>query len=73
MNIVSFSKDTAIDYETEMFKHIIKSNSESLIRAFDYDNLENDETFYIYKDEVNQQYRIMTGSTNSGSKYIDNL
>jgi hypothetical protein len=60
MNIVSFSKDTAIDYETEMFKHIIKSNSEALIKAFDYDNLESDETFYIYKDDVNLQYRIMT-------------
>jgi hypothetical protein len=60
MNIVSFSKDTAIDYETEMFKHIIKSNSETLIKAFDYDNLESDEAFYIYKDDVNLQYRIMT-------------
>ncbi len=73
MNIVSFSKDTAIDYETEMFKHIIKSNSESLIKAFDYDNLENQELFYIYKDTENKQYRIMTGSTNSWSKYVDKL
>lgn len=73
MNIVTFSKDTAIDYETEMFKHIIQSNSETLIKKFEYENLESDEVFYIYKDTGNKEFQVLTWSTNSGSKYIDEL
>ena len=73
MNIVSFSKDTAIDYETEMFKHIIKSNSDTLVKQVSYDGLENDEIFYIYKDTVNKEFKVMTWSTSSWSKYIDVL
>lgn len=73
MNIVSFSKDTAIDYETEMFKHIIKSNSDTLVKKFEYENLWNNEDFYIYKDVTNLEFKVMTWSTNSWSKYIDEL
>jgi hypothetical protein len=60
MNIVTFSKDTAIDYENEMFKHIIQSNSDTLVKKFDYSNLQSDETFYIYKDTTNKQFRVLT-------------
>lgn len=73
MNIVTFSKDTAIDYENEMFKHIIQSNSETLVKKMNYEGLESDETFYIYKDNANNEFLIMTWSTNSGSRYIDVL
>lgn len=73
MNVVSFSRDTAIDYETEMFKHIITSNSDALIKNFEFDNLTNNETFYLYKDVENLEFKILTWSTNSGSQYIDIL
>ena len=73
MNIVTFSKDTAIDYENEMFKHIIQSNSDTLVKKVSYDDLENDETFYIYKDTINKEFKVMTWTTNSWSKYIDVL
>jgi hypothetical protein len=60
MNIVTFSKDTAIDYENEMFKHIIQSNSDTLVKKINYEELESDETFYIYKDTVNKEFKVMT-------------
>ena len=73
MNIVTFSKDTAIDYENEMFKHIIQSNSDILVKKINYDELKSDETFFIYKDIVNKEFKVMTWTTNSWSKYIDVL
>ena len=73
MNIVSFSRDTAINYEWEILKHILISNSEILVKKVDSDNLKNDEVFYINKNSDNLEFEVLTWSTNSGSKYIDVL
>jgi len=56
-----------------MFKHILQSNSDNVLKKLDYSGLNKEEVFYLYKNTENKKIQIMTWSTNSWSKYIDEL
>lgn len=73
INVVSFSKETSLGYESEIYKHILRSNSDNLVKKLDSSGLWKSENFYIYKDVASKEFRILTWSLNNEYKYIDLL
>jgi len=73
LNIFWFNKWIETTYKDKVYSHIIKGNSENLIKKLDIPEMENNELFYILKDDTNKKFYILTGTTNENLKYIDYL
>jgi len=71
INIVSYNKDLVSDYENINIESILRSNSNSIIKKLDFSWLTENDTFFIYKNNITKNFEIQTWTTNSWSKYID--
>lgn len=73
ISILTFNKDISWNYEEEIYKYIIKSNWDNLIKKIDTSGVNYDENFYIYKDTVNKEFKIFTWTTNQNYSYTNYL
>ncbi len=73
LNIFWFNKTIEMDYKNKIYSHIIKWNSENIIKKLDIPQMNNNEFFYIKKDSSNKTFTILTGSTNKNYEYINYL
>lgn len=73
INVVSFSKETSLSYESKIFEHILQSNSDNIINKIDRSDVWEEEYFYIHKDSNNKEFEIFTGALNEEYQYIDRL
>jgi hypothetical protein len=73
LNIFGFNKWIEANYKDNIYAHIIKWNSENLIKKLNIPEMDNNEFFYIKKDTTNKTFTILTGSTNDEYQYIDYL
>lgn len=71
LNILNVNTDVTYNYEKEIDWYILKSNSDNILKKVDTSNIEQWETFYIYKDTTNKQYSVLTWATNEIYKYVD--
>lgn len=73
LNIFWFNKWVESKYKDNVYAHIIKWNSENLIKKLDIPQMNNNEFFYIKRDKTNKTFTILTWSVNEEYKYIDYL
>ncbi len=73
LNIFWFNKWVESTYKSNIYSHIIKWNSENIIKKLDIPEMNNNEFFYIKKDKINKTFTILTWSTNKKYQYIDYL
>lgn len=71
VNVLDYNKDIWYNYEKETDSYILKSNSENILKKLNTWDIEEDEKFYIYKDDVTKEYKIFTWASNEQYKYVD--
>lgn len=71
VNVLDYNKDMTYNYEKETDLYVLKSNSDNILKRLDISELWQDEIFYIRKDNVNNEFLILTWSTNEHYKYVD--
>ncbi|MCP4523435.1 MAG: hypothetical protein GY828_04385 [Candidatus Gracilibacteria bacterium] len=70
-NIVGFSYQSFGDYATKNDILTLKKNTQNIINKLDTSVLLPSEEFYIFKNGAEGDFQVLTGSTNSGSQYIN--
>ncbi|MDP2091102.1 MAG: hypothetical protein Q8K30_05920 [Candidatus Gracilibacteria bacterium] len=70
-NLLINSKNIINTYENKKIINLIKNNSENILKKINTEDIQETEVFYLYKDIINKEFVIFTGSTNVGYKYID--
>jgi len=73
LNIFWFNKWLESTYKDNIYAHIIKWNSQNIIKKLTIPEMENNEIFYILKNTDNKTFNILTWSSNEKLKYIDYL
>ena len=73
MNILNFSHNTWWRYEDEIYMFVNESNADNILKNIDTSIIWYDEDFYIYKDNINKEFKIFTGSSNLQYSFIDKL
>ncbi|MDD3646458.1 MAG: hypothetical protein PHH06_03545 [Candidatus Gracilibacteria bacterium] len=73
MSMLSFENTISLNFETEIKKYILELNSNSIIKKLDLSTIQENEEFYIYKNETTKTYEVLTGATNESYKYINYL
>jgi hypothetical protein len=71
LDISYFNKWLTDDYEILTIENIIKNNTDAILRKSDLSMIEEDEKFYIYKNNITKKFEILTWATNSWALYID--
>jgi len=71
VNVLDYNQNISYNYEKETDLYILKSNSDNILKKLNTDLLNQDEKFYIFKDEANKEYKLVTWSTNEHYKYVD--
>jgi len=71
INILSFNHDVNEEYQEEIWGHIIEWNIDNLLEKVDIDAIQDNETFYIYKNTASGSFETKTWSANSDFQYID--
>lgn len=71
VNVLDYNKDMTYNYEKETDSYVLKSNSDNILKRLNISELWQDEIFYIRKDNVNNEFLILTWSTNEHYKYVD--
>ncbi len=71
VNIISYSDDVSSDYETKSNINLIKDNSLTIVKKLNLSQINEWESFYLYKDTLNKEFTIFTWSSNEQYKYID--
>lgn len=73
INVLDYNKDITYEYWKETSKYIIEANAKNIVKKIDTSILNESWTFYIYKDKVNKEYKILTWSVNEEYKYVNAL
>lgn len=73
MNILNFNRDTYESYDESINNYILKANSKNILSKLDLSKLNNNENFYIYRDDISKEFKILTWSVNKSYAYIDYL
>lgn len=73
MSMLSFENTISLNFETEIKKYILELNSNSIIKKLDLSTIQENEEFYIYKNETTKTYEVLTWATNESYKYINYL
>jgi hypothetical protein len=48
------------NYEKETDLYILKANSDNVLKSLDVSQIQQNETFYIRKDNINNEFLILT-------------
>lgn len=70
-NLLINSQNIIDTYENKKIINLIKNNSENVLKKINTENIQETEVFYLYKDILNKEFLIFTGSSNIWYKYID--
>ena len=73
MNILNFNRDTYESYDESINNYILKANSKNILSKLDKSNLNDNEEFYIYRDDTTKEFKILTWAINKSYSYIDYL
>jgi len=60
MNILNFNRDTYESYDESINNYILKANSKNILSKLDLSKLNNNENFYIYRDDISKEFKILT-------------
>lgn len=71
ISILNYNKDTELSYSDFLYKYVLEWNSQNIITKLDTDSIDQDETFYIYKNNSTKNFEILTWASNEQYKYID--
>ncbi|MDD3793385.1 MAG: hypothetical protein PHI37_01115 [Candidatus Gracilibacteria bacterium] len=72
VNVLDYNQNITSNYEKETDLYMIKSNTENILKRVNIDSLQQNEKFWLYKNNVTNEYEIKTGTGNESFKYIDN-
>lgn len=72
-NLIFYSRSTTIQYQDYQRLSVLKENIGNILMEVDTNWVQQNEIFYIYKDEVNKTFSVFTGTTHSDYKYINYL
>lgn len=70
-NMLTYSDTVNYNYEIESNINLIKDNTLNILKKLDISPLQENETFYLYKDSINKSFLLFTWTTNEQYKYID--
>lgn len=70
-SILDFWREISFKYKNESDLYILKSNSENILKKLDLSELTQSEIFYIHRDNIDWEYKVLTWSTNSHYRYIN--
>jgi hypothetical protein len=73
INVLWFSQNTLSTYDESVNKYIIESNIKNITEKLSNDIVTNEDSFYIYKDMVNKEFKYLTWIINKDYKYINKL
>lgn len=72
VNVLDYNQNITSNYEKETDLYMIKSNTENILKRVNIDSLQQNEKFWLYKNNVTNEYEIKTWTWNESFKYIDN-
>jgi len=70
-NIMFYSKDIISNYQDIQKINILENNTLNIIKSIDTDNINENETFYIYKNNASKIFEVFTWASNEEYKYIN--
>lgn len=70
-NIVAQSSNISDEYKIEKNINLLKSNTYNIINKLDISIYSSWEILYLYKDNMNKEYKLFTWTTNQKYQYID--
>ena len=74
VNILIFSTDVTAKYNETNRVQVLKQNLTNAIKKMDTSMIQENEIFYVHKNNITHQYEIFTGAINEAQyKYIDEL
>lgn len=71
VNVLDYNQNISDNYEKETDSYILKSNSENILKRLNIDHIEQDQKFWIYKNEGTNMYEVVTWTWNEMYRYID--
>lgn len=72
-NLIIYSATIVDTYKDAARIGILKESLANVIKKIDTSVIRENEIFYVYKNNATNNFQILTGTTNSGYKYIDEL
>jgi len=69
--MINYSSSVIDLFERTTRLSILQNNLNNIIKNIDTSNINQDEIFFIYKNEATKTFELFTGSTNEEYKYID--
>ena len=73
INILNFNKDVSLEYADYINKYILEWNADNVIKKLDITNLDKNEKFYVYKNDITKEFEILTWTLLSDYKYVNKL
>ena len=70
-SLINYSRTTIAAYERSTKIQILKDNLTNIIQQIDIDAIQEDEMFYVYKNESEKKFEVFTWATNEQYKYVD--
>ena len=70
-NLIYFSHNTLYSFTDAQKLDILKNNITNVVRSINTNNIQENEIFYVYKNQATNTFQIFTGSTNTNYKYLD--
>jgi flagellar basal body-associated protein FliL len=64
INVLWFSQNTLSIYKDSINKYIVESNVENITKKLSNDIIDNSNTFFLYKDTINNEFKYLTWSIN---------
>jgi hypothetical protein len=71
VNVLTYNRDIKSGYSKKVDKLVLQTNADNIAEKLDLSLINNNETFYIYKDETNKKYKVFTWSQSENYKFID--
>lgn len=71
VNVLDYNQNISDNYEKETDSYILKSNSENILKRLNIDHIEQDQKFWIYKNEGTNMYEVVTWTWNEMYRYVD--
>jgi hypothetical protein len=71
INILNYSNDVWNDYSQEADLIFLETNAKNIVKNLDLSLIQNNEEFYIYKDNATKTYKVYTWAVNEKYKYVD--
>lgn len=71
MSIINFNRWELAYYENDINIKLLTENSKEILKNLDTSIIEEDENFYIYKNNTTNKYELIRWQENNNYKYID--